>query len=97
MKKTLLISLFLASLTLASCTVSVKTISTNEIFEGYPCLDNCSGFKTGFESARDQKFTEEVKCRELPQTNRLGCLSYMHEFRLFHDQPAEYIFPSASN
>ena len=88
------LSLVFASLFLSACTSTQLKITQNELFQGYPCLDNCVNFQSGYESARDQYFVRDSQCYNLPKTNQLGCLSYMHEYHLLHDQPQGYSFGS---
>jgi hypothetical protein len=87
-----ILTLVIAALMLSSCTASSFKVSYDQLYQGYPCQDNCLGFQSGYEIARDQNFKEENACQNLPKINRLGCLSYMHEYHLIHDQPEGYNF-----
>lgn len=74
-----------------------QTNSTNQsalgVYQGYPCQDNCPSFIQGWKLAQTQSYTQETQCETIDPALRLGCLSYLREYRLEQEQPAGgYVF-----
>jgi len=90
-QKTCIIIAF--SLLTAGCGPAKISQSSAQTYQGYPCDVRCGDFQTGFDTAKQRQFTTDAQCDELNKTHKIGCLSYMHEYRLEHDQPAGYSFP----
>ena len=78
---------------LSGCTPINTAINFTQTFEGYPCDGKCDQFQSGFETAKARQFTQNNECQSLSEDEKIGCLSYMHEYRLANNQSAGYIFP----
>jgi hypothetical protein len=96
--KTVQRSLFLiipvvSAFLLSGCTAVNTAINFTENFEGYPCDGKCDQFQSGFETAMTRQYTQNDDCQSLSEDEKIGCLSYMHEYRLANNQPAGYLFP----
>lgn len=87
----LLLLLIVFSLGLSGCT-KAPTISADTMFMGYPCGDRCAQFRAGFELARDRKYTKEDQCQTIAEENQLGCLSFIHEYKVENELPPYYTF-----
>ncbi len=90
-QKTCIIVAF--SLFAAGCSPAKISQSPQQTYQGYPCDVRCDAFQAGFDTAKQQQFTADSQCSELNKTQHIGCLSYLHEYHLEHDQPAGYSFP----
>lgn len=88
------IVLLLSAFLFGGCASTPPEISSTQLFQGYPCQDNCKDFAAGFETARNQKFTKNEQCDSVSSSLHLGCLTYIHEYKLEHEQPLGYVFPS---
>jgi len=78
MRKTLLL---FTSLFLAACTVSaVMTIKPDQIYQGYPCGQDCAAFQQGFDTAAKEQFTNTLQCASLPMNQATGCQAYITEY-----------------
>jgi hypothetical protein len=78
----IIMPLFLFSLLLSGCTQIDPTTSFSNTYQGYPCDGRCDQFKAGFETAAARQFTQDKACSSLPQDQEIGCLSYLHEYRI---------------
>jgi len=80
-----------ASILLAGCQTNPKI--TGQVFQGYPCQDNCENFIKGYEQAKNDRYTDDAQCDLVESDLRLGCLSYMREYRLLKEEPnGGYVF-----
>ena len=76
------ILLLLLPLILAACTASVAmTIKPDQIYQGYPCGQNCVSFQQGFDTAVKEKFTNSLQCAALPLPQATGCQAYITEYQ----------------
>lgn len=48
-----------------------------DTFDGYQCLGDCSGHKTGFEWAEQNQITDESFCSTSSNSFNEGCTSYV--------------------
>lgn len=76
---------------LAGCTSSIPEGST---YQGYPCQQNCVAFAAGFDKAKSKPVTTPLECDSFETSQRLGCLSFLHEYQVEHDNSGGYLFPS---
>lgn len=90
--KTPLIIILFSALLFAGCQAAVGPFVVEKTFKGYPCNGTCDQFEQGFMVAQKQAFTTDSQCETVQKPLRLGCLTYLHEYRLEHNQPAGYIF-----
>lgn len=72
---------------MAGCTSSTP-VNLNNIYNGYPCGNNCDSFKQGYEDAKLQQFTLPEQCDKVDQSRKIGCLSYIQEYSYEHSSKA---------
>ncbi len=85
------------SLLLVGCSVTKKDQAFTNLYKGYPCNNHCGDFQAGYDAAQSNQFITDTRCDELNQTHRNGCLSYVQDYRVEHEQPGGYSFPVRSN
>lgn len=61
----------------------LATTAAAQTFDGYDCLDDCSGHRAGFEWARDNNVTSETECDTSSWSFVEGCRVYLQN--PYHD------------
>jgi hypothetical protein len=82
----------LSAVIFAGCQAVVGPVVVEKTFKGYPCNGTCTQFEQGFNIAQEKDFTSDSQCDTIQKPLRLGCLTYLHEYRLENNQPAGYLF-----
>jgi hypothetical protein len=85
------ISALLLSGCLGAATIVPFTIDPTQIYLGYPCRDQCAGFKIGYEQAKAESIQEDVACVSQNDAERLGCRAYVNDYRYATTQDMELI------
>lgn len=76
-----LILLFIFAIFLSACTPQPLPIDSTQLYQGYPCGENCPAFKNGFETAHNRQFVSELDCAALPLDQSTGCQAYIFEYK----------------
>ena len=75
-----LLTIILSSLFLTACTVAtVAVIKPDQIYQGYPCGDNCPSFRKGFDGAQSIGLKDPSSCQG-NQEEIAGCKASVSEF-----------------
>lgn len=86
MKRLVLLTIFVFFL--SGCNQLSSSISTDQayaddqIYMGYPCLDTCEEFETGFEWAKANQIIEAINCSGETDTEITGCKAYVTEYHI---------------
>lgn len=72
----------LFALILSACTqVSPRSIDPDQVYQGYPCGQNCAAFQAGYEAAQAKQLSTELDCAALPIDQATGCQTYLFELK----------------
>lgn len=79
--------IIVSMLAFTGCTSKTPPQNLN-IYQGYPCGNHCDAFKKGYDEAESKQLVHESGCESIEQSLKIGCLSYIHEYRIVHsDKP----------
>lgn len=68
---------------LAACggpKISQEGFESQQVYQGYPCLDNCSEFKAGYDTASQHKITDPDKCTGSTISEVTGCKAFAADY-----------------
>ena len=77
---------------LVACTNSAASLKSeqayadDQVYEGYPCLDNCQDFEKGFTWAESQGIDEIINCSGASEAEIVGCKAYVTEYLIENTQ-----------
>jgi hypothetical protein len=90
LRRCLLITLTAAVLT--GCSGTQLSFGSNRqvslkaggVYQGYPCGEDCSGFKEGYDGALHEGIKKSSLCDDFVQIQQLGCKAYVTDYDYEH-------------
>ena len=79
--KLVVMSVFLSACSVALIDIPKDAFAEDQIYQGYPCLDECEAFKRGFDLARKDKIQDVNQCDGSELKEITGCRVYVNEFK----------------
>lgn len=76
----LILSLIFSGCLIRSPAARIKPYNNTEVYQGYPCRDQCPAFKSGYDAAALEHLTHKRDCHGSIAAEVLGCQAYVTDY-----------------